>query len=94
MSGSPALDAWKIRDVDQGGTRWTPTSRATSSTSSPADINLDRNRGHIMAATSSLTAPTQFAEAHGIRFAYRRFGGGPGAAVAADPVLHGQPGRL
>jgi pimeloyl-ACP methyl ester carboxylesterase len=31
-----------------------------------------------MTAMSSLTAPTQYAEADGTRFAYRRFGAGPG----------------
>jgi pimeloyl-ACP methyl ester carboxylesterase len=31
-----------------------------------------------MTALSSLTAPTQYAEADGTRFAYRRFGAGPG----------------
>ena len=34
-----------------------------------------------MTAMSSLTAPTQFAEADGTRFAYRRFGGGAGAPL-------------
>ena len=31
-----------------------------------------------MTADSATTAPTQYVEADGIRFAYRRFGGGPG----------------
>jgi hypothetical protein len=35
----------------------------------------DEPGGHVMAAISSLTAPTQYAETDGMRFAYRRFGG-------------------
>jgi pimeloyl-ACP methyl ester carboxylesterase len=34
-----------------------------------------------MAAWTPVTVPTQFVEADGIRFAYRRFGAGPGTPV-------------
>lgn len=34
-----------------------------------------------MVADSATTAPTQYVEADGVRFAYRRFGGGPGCPL-------------
>ena len=40
------------------------------------------------------TAPTQFVEANGIRFAYRRFGNAAGRATRLQPALHRHDGPL
>ena len=37
------------------------------------------------------TAPTQFVEANGIRFAYRRFGKAGGVPARLQPALHRAP---
>jgi hypothetical protein len=40
------------------------------------------------------TAPTQFVEANGIRFAYRRFGSARRRAARFQPALHRYDGPL
>jgi hypothetical protein len=40
------------------------------------------------------TAPTQFVEANGIRFAYRRFGKAGGVPIVFNHALHGHHGLL
>ena len=44
----------------------------------------------VMTAHSHETAPTQFIEADGIRFAYRRFGKGGKRPACFPPVLEPQ----
>ena len=41
-----------------------------------------------MTADTHQTAPTQFVEANGVRFAYRRFGKTGGVPLAGDEVPH------
>src|SRR5258708_29482305 len=51
---------------------------------------LDRNlRRSIMITYTHQTAPTQFVEANGIRFAYRRFGNHRGVPLVFNPHYRG-----
>jgi len=42
---------------------------------------LNKEEGHTMSTYTALTVPTQFVEANGIRFAYRRFGNQGGVPI-------------
>jgi len=50
--------------------------------------------GILMTQHSHQTAPTQFVEANGIRFAYRRFGKAGGVPLSFSTALHRHHGLL
>jgi hypothetical protein len=54
-----------------------------------ADFRLQRKEDRTMSTHTAVTAPTQFVEANGIRFAYRRWGKRSGLPLVFNHHLNG-----